>query len=149
MSCGHRVAPSQWAKSPSCISLDAVQIDAAYASVRDGFRFRTKTEPAGYQQKVSSSNQFIQRIENAAMQFVPITEHERRYLTLAQVLCVPMPNGIPRLLFQRTDGMSADFCRPGRPAKTTKDGRSVTSLLSVTPAGVPVGRRAVSRRPGE
>ena len=43
--------------------------------------------------------------------------------------------------------MSADFCRPGRPAKTTKDRRSVTSLLPVTPAGVPVGRRAASTRP--
>ena len=32
-----------------------------------------------------------------------------------------MPNGITRLLFQRTDGMSADFCRPDglqKPQKT-------------------------------
>ena len=49
-----------------------------------------------------------------ALQHLPITEHERRFVIFAQVLCV---------------------------------GRSVTSLLSVTPAGVPVGRRAASRRP--
>ena len=84
-----------------------------------------------------------------AMQRVLTTEHERRFFIRTQVLCVPMPNGITRLLFQRTGGMSADFCRPDWPAKTTKDGRSVTNLLSVTPAGVPVGRRAASIRPGK
>ena len=61
--------------------------------------------------------------------------------------CVPMPNGITRLLFQRTDGMSADFCRPDRSAKTTKDGRSCPHFSRLSPAGVPVGRRAASRRP--
>ena len=82
------------------------------------------------------------------MQNVPITEHERRYFIRTQVLCVPMPNGIPRLLFQRTDGMSADFCRPDRSAKTTKDGRSCPHFSRLSPAGVPVGRRAASIRPG-
>ena len=73
----------------------------------------------------------------AAIQNVPITEHERRFFIRTQVLCVPMPNGITRLLFQRTDGMSADFCRPGRSAKNTKDGRSYPHFPRLTP---PVSR---------
>ena len=84
----------------------------------------------------------------AAIQSVPITEHERRFLIYTQVLLCSNAYGIPRLLFQRTDGMSADFCRPGRSAKTTKDGRIYPHFSRLSPAGVPVGRRAASGRPG-
>ena len=58
----------------------------------------------------------------AAIQNVPIAEHERRSFIRTQVLCVPMPNGITRLLFQRTDGITlifADLTGLQKPQKRT------------------------------
>ena len=49
-----------------------------------------------------------------ALQCVPITEHERRFVVFAQVLCV---------------------------------GHNYPYFSRLSPAGVPVGRRAASRRP--